>query len=75
MIIYQQKVIKNHENVDVRNIGQDEAQHRNYTRLKLEVVRRITVLEMNFRGSVNLLYRAWTERRLVYTLHIVHYVH
>jgi hypothetical protein len=29
------EVIQNHENVDVRNIGQGEARHRKYKRLKL----------------------------------------
>jgi hypothetical protein len=31
----QAKVIQNHENVNVRNIGQGEAWHRKYKRLKL----------------------------------------
>jgi hypothetical protein len=31
----QAEVIQNHENVNVRNIGQGEAQHRKHTRLKL----------------------------------------
>jgi methionine synthase II (cobalamin-independent) len=31
----QAEVIKNHENVNVRNIGQGEARHREYKRLKL----------------------------------------
>jgi hypothetical protein len=31
----QAEVIQNHENVNVRNIGQGEAQHRKYKRLKL----------------------------------------
>jgi hypothetical protein len=29
------EVIQNHENADVRSIGQGEARHRKYTRLKL----------------------------------------
>jgi hypothetical protein len=32
----QAEVIQNHENVNVRNIGQGEAQHRKYKRLKLD---------------------------------------
>jgi hypothetical protein len=31
----QAEVIQNHENADVRNIGQVEARHRKYKRLKL----------------------------------------
>jgi hypothetical protein len=31
----QAEVIQNHENVNVRNIGQGEARHRKYKRLKL----------------------------------------
>jgi hypothetical protein len=31
----QAEVIQNHKNVDVRNIGQGEARHREYKRLKL----------------------------------------
>jgi hypothetical protein len=31
----QAEVIQNHENVNVRNIGQGEAQHRKYKRLKV----------------------------------------
>jgi hypothetical protein len=31
----QAEVILNHENLNVRNIGQDEARHRKYKRLKL----------------------------------------
>jgi hypothetical protein len=31
----QAKVIQHHENTDVRNIGQGEARHRKYKRLKL----------------------------------------
>jgi hypothetical protein len=31
----QEKVIQNHENVNVRNIRQGEARHRKYKRLKL----------------------------------------
>jgi hypothetical protein len=31
----QAKVIQHHENIHVCNIGQDEAQHRKYKRLKL----------------------------------------
>jgi len=34
----QTTVILNHENVNVRNIGQDEAQHRKYKRLNLVAV-------------------------------------
>jgi hypothetical protein len=31
----QAEVIQNHENVNARNIGQDEAQHRKYKRFRL----------------------------------------
>jgi hypothetical protein len=31
----QAQVIQHHENIHVRNIGQDEARHRKYKRLKL----------------------------------------
>jgi hypothetical protein len=39
----QAEVIQNHENANVRNIGQGEARHRKYKRLKLGVVKCTTV--------------------------------
>jgi hypothetical protein len=39
----QAEVIQNHENANVRNIGQGEARHRKYKRLKLGSVKRTTV--------------------------------
>jgi len=38
----QAAVIQNHENVNVRNIGQGEAQHKKYKRLNLVAVRDAT---------------------------------
>jgi hypothetical protein len=39
----QAEVIQNHENLNVRNIGQGEARHRKYKSLNLVAVRHMTV--------------------------------
>jgi hypothetical protein len=71
----QSEIIHNHENENVRNIGQGETPHRKYMRLKLDgghlygvqVSRLLWQCELLLVGH-KLLYWAWTDRGLRYSV-------
>jgi hypothetical protein len=71
----QAEIIQNHCNKNVRNIGQGEANHRKYKRLKLAAVKHTTVQVSRLlwyrklqKIVHNLLYRVRTDKGLVNTV-------
>jgi len=71
----QSTVIINHENVNFRNIGHGETQHRTYKRLKLgggqaydwSYLDRGHILGQYMNIKHNLLYKTWADKSGVYT--------